>query len=152
MIFFSDKTNYGCGGGNTETAYEYVQSVGGLQLDSAYPYTSYYDETGTCKVDSTKFKITVDEYYSVEGESNMQEHVLGTGPLSVCLAASSWSSYTSGIVSSCDKNVDHCVQVVGVDTDNEYWIVRNSWGTSWGEGGYIYLKTVSITSLKNERW
>ena len=44
-VFFSDKTNYGCSGGNTETAYEYVKSVGGLELDSNYPYTSYYDES-----------------------------------------------------------------------------------------------------------
>jgi C1A family cysteine protease len=71
----------------------------------------------------------------------MINYVLAKGPLSICLAASTWSSYTSGIVSSCDKNVDHCVQVVGVDTDNDYWIVRNSWGTDWGESGYIYLKT-----------
>jgi C1A family cysteine protease len=41
--------------------------------------------------------------------------------------------------------VDHCVQAVGVDTDNDYWIVRNSWGTDWGLSGYIYLKLGSNT-------
>ena len=44
-------------------------------------------------------------------------------------------------MSTCDTNVDHCVQVVGVNLDDGYWIVRNSWGTEWGIDGYIYLKT-----------
>jgi C1A family cysteine protease len=71
----------------------------------------------------------------------MASYVQSTGPLSVCLDASSWSSYTSGIMSSCGDSVDHCVQAVGVypaSTDG-YWKVRNSWGTSWGESGYIRL-------------
>lgn len=141
QIVSCDTTNWGCSGGNTETAYEYIKSTGGLELEASYPYTSYYDVTGTCKSTSSKYKITVSEYYSISGEENMINYVLAKGPLSICVAASTWSSYTSGIVSSCDKNVDHCVQVVGVDTDNDYWIVRNSWGTDWGENGYIYLKT-----------
>lgn len=142
--FRSDVTNYGCNGGNTETAYQYIQKAGGIELESSYPYTSYYDTTGTCSVDGSKFlvsqychcalnlvwefvvcQVTVDEYFSLSGESEMESHMLSTGPISVCLAASTWSSYTSGIVSSCDKNVDHCVQVVGIDTESSYWIVRN---------------------------
>jgi len=143
QIVSCDVTDYGCDGGNTETAYAYVEKAGGIMLDTDYPYTSYYDETGTCDVDSEDFKVTVDSYYTVSGETEMETYVLETGPLSVCLAASTWSTYTSGIISSCDHNVDHCVQVVGVDMDSDYWIVRNSWGTEWGEEGYIYLETGS---------
>ena len=69
------------------------------------------------------------------------DYVLSTGPLSVCLDASEWGSYTSGVMASCGTDVDHCVQVVGVDTENGYWIVRNSWGGHFGDDGYIYLKT-----------
>jgi len=145
QIVSCDVTNYGCNGGNTETAYQYIQKAGGIELESSYPYTSYYDTTGTCSVDGSKFLVTVDEYFSLSGESEMESHMLSTGPISVCLAASTWSSYTSGIVSSCDKNVDHCVQVVGIDTESSYWIVRNSWGTDWGEDGYIYLKSGANT-------
>ena len=144
---WSDVTNFGCNGGNTETAYAYVTKTGGLELESNYPYTSYYDVTGTCAVDGDKFVITVEEYYSISGETDMETHMLSTGPISVCLAASTWSSYTSGIMSSCNNNVDHCVQAVGLDLDNEYWIVRNSWGTDWGEDGYIYLKSVWLLLL-----
>jgi C1A family cysteine protease len=69
----------------------------------------------------------------------MSNYVLSTGPLSVCVDAARWNSYRGGIVTSCGNRVDHCVQAVGVDTSS-HWIVRNSWGTSWGEGGYIWLK------------
>ena len=65
---------------------------------------------------------------------------MGTGPLSVCLDANNWNTYTGGIMKSCGNRVDHCVQAVGVDTGSGgYWKVRNSWGTTWGEGGYIRL-------------
>ena len=141
QIVSCDTNDYGCNGGNTETAYEYIKKTGGLETNAAYPYTSYFDSDGTCKSSSKKYKVTIEEYYTVSGEEDMENYVKSTGPLSICLAASSWSSYQTGIVSSCDDRVDHCVQVVGVNSKDGYWIVRNSWGTEWGEGGYIYLKT-----------
>jgi len=141
QVVSCDKNDYACSGGNTETAYTYIGKTGGLELESVYPYTSYYAKNGHCTSNEDKYKITVQGYHTIDDEDDMEEYVLKKGPLSVCLAASSWSSYQSGVVSSCDKAVDHCVQIVGVDTDNEYWIVRNSWGTEWGDKGYIYLKT-----------
>ena len=137
-----DIANYGCDGGNTETAYEYVEKVGGLQLAKKYEYISgVTEETESCDVDEDKLVITVSKYYTVDNEDDMIDYVLSTGPLSVCLDASDWSSYVEGIVSSCTSVPNHCVQVVGVDTTNNYWKVRNSWGTDWGDEGYIYLKT-----------
>jgi len=129
---------YGCNGGWTEVAYSYVKSAGGIELNSDYPYSSYYGATGTCKATASKFVATVTSYTTISGETNMANYVKATGPLSVCLDASSWNSYTGGIMTSCGNNVDHCVQAVGVDTSS-YWKVRNSWGTSWGESGYIRL-------------
>jgi len=136
-----DSTSQGCNGGWTEHAYDYVKKAGGLELDSAYPYTSYQGTTGTCKADKTKFKLTVSGYTTINGESAMTSFMQGTGPLSVCLDASKWNSYKGGVVTSCGQRVDHCVQAVGVDTaaSEPYWLVRNSWGTSWGEAGYIRL-------------
>ena len=137
-----DISNYGCDGGNTETAYEYVEKVGGLQLAKKYAYISgVTEESESCDVDEDKLVITVSKYYTIDNEDDMIDYVLSTGPLSVCLDASDWSSYVEGIVSSCTSVPNHCVQVVGVDTSNNYWKVRNSWGTDWGEEGYIYLKT-----------
>ena len=133
--------NYGCQGGNTETAYMYVSSAGGLNSVNDYPYSSFYGTTGNCVATTTNYVVTVDGYYAVEGEEDMKNYVLSTGPLSICLDASDWSTYQTGVISSCGTDIDHCVQVVGVNTDEGYWIVRNSWGTSWGQNGFIYLKT-----------
>lgn len=131
---------YGCSGGWTESAYKYVHNAGGIVTDSVYPYTSYQGRTGTCSVDVNQAVIGVTTYYTVSGESNMAAYVQSTGPLSVCLDAESWNSYTGGIMSVCGQSVDHCVQAVGVDASSGgYWKVRNSWGTSWGESGYIRL-------------
>jgi hypothetical protein len=135
----------GCNGGNTEKAFTYAE--GGVELDSDYEYTSGdAGVTGTCSSDSSKYVVKTTGYTSVSssssGESAMATYVSGTGPLSVCVDAEEWSSYTSGVLSTCGTSVDHCVQAVGIDTtaSTPYWKVRNSWGTSWGESGYIRLE------------
>eukprot|EP00349_Pseudokeronopsis_sp_Brazil_P007290 CAMPEP_0202955966 /NCGR_PEP_ID=MMETSP1396-20130829/505_1 /ASSEMBLY_ACC=CAM_ASM_000872 /TAXON_ID= /ORGANISM="Pseudokeronopsis sp., Strain Brazil" /LENGTH=329 /DNA_ID=CAMNT_0049672763 /DNA_START=42 /DNA_END=1031 /DNA_ORIENTATION=- len=131
---------YGCNGGWTEVAYTYVKNAGGIETDADYPYTSYQGVTGQCKFNSDKAVISVSGFTTVSGESNMASYVQSTGPLSVCLDANNWNSYTGGIMTVCGNSVDHCVQAVGVDASTGgYWKVRNSWGTGWGEGGYIRL-------------
>lgn len=120
----------GCSGGWTEVAYSYVHAAGGIEQDSAYPYSSFYGVTGTCAVVPSAEVIAVKGYTKITGETDMANYVLSTGPLSVCLDASTWNTYTGGIMSVCGNQVDHCVQSVGVNTASEggYWIVRNSWG------------------------
>jgi len=147
QIVQCDKTSFGCDGGWTEHAYNYVKTAGGISTEAAYPYTSYYGTTGTCSTSSSSsFVIGVKSYSTINGESSMASYVQKTGPLSVCLDASSWSSYTGGIMTVCGKDIDHCVQAVGVDASTGgYWKVRNSWGTSWGESGYIRLAYGSNT-------
>ncbi len=62
--------------------------------------------------------------------------------------ASAWSAYETGVFNSCNQanpDIDHVVQLVGYGTDpsqGDYWLVRNSWNTMWGESGYIRLKRV----------
>jgi C1A family cysteine protease len=146
-----DTTSYGCNGGWTEHAYKYVKGIGGIETEKDYPYTSGNGVTGKCHADDSKFVIKVNGYTTVHGETNMANYMLSTGPLSVCLDANNWNSYSGGIMKNCGKQVDHCVQAVGVDTGkNGYWKVRNSWGASWGENGYIRLaygeNTCDITS------
>jgi C1A family cysteine protease len=146
QIVQCDTTSSGCNGGWTEHAYNYVKKAGGIEQNSDYPYSSYQGVTGSCKVTASKFVIGVTSYTTISGssasakESNMASYMQKTGPLSVCVDASSWNSYHGGIMTSCGNRVDHCVQAVGVDAStNGYWKVRNSWGTSWGESGYIRL-------------
>jgi len=135
-----DTTSSGCNGGWTERAYNYVKKAGGIETDASYPYTSYQGVTGQCHSSASQFKIGVDSYTTLKDESSMATYVQSTGPLSVCVDASTWNSYKGGIMTSCGNRVDHCVQAVGVDASSSgYWKVRNSWGTSWGESGYIRL-------------
>merc|ERR1712137_1132811 len=74
----------------------------------------------------------------------LMNHLATNGPLSASVAASDWSSYHGGVFDGCDYNgnmvVNHAVTLIGYGTDpaeGDFWLVKNSWGTSWGEGGYI---------------
>lgn len=147
----------GCAGGKPESGYTYAED--GLEQESDYPYTSGdKGVTGTCAADSSKFVVKTTSYTNVASgqsgdEDTMAAYVESTGPLSIVVDASAWSTYTGGIMSTCGQDLDHAVQVVGINTDEGSWKVRNSWGTSWGESGYIRLaygaNTCGITSDAN---
>ena len=134
----------GCNGGEPEAAFKYAER--GLVAESDYPYTSgNKGVTGACEIPATvRVQVKVVGYTNVASgardEPVMAAYVGSTGPLSVVVDASEWSTYTGGVMNTCGSDLDHAVQVVGVDTGHETWKVRNSWGTSWGDQGYIYLK------------
>ena len=133
-----DTVDLGCNGGNSETAYEYVVKNGGISTEEAYPYTSGDGKTGRCKSETSAIKIK--GYTSVKkGEKNLKT-ALNHGPVSICVAADSFQSYSGGILKSCPGRIDHCVQAVGYSTEGNYWIVRNSWNTNWGEDGFIRVE------------
>lgn len=138
QITSCDTRDGGCNGGNTETAYAYIQHAGGLTTEDAYPYTSgAAGKDGKCNKEAPAVKIT--GFTSVEkGEDNLMK-ALNTGPVSICVAAESFQTYSGGILRSCPGSVDHCVQAVGYESTglNKHWLVRNSWNTNWGEDGYI---------------
>jgi hypothetical protein len=138
QITSCDTTSYGCQGGWTEHAYNYVVGAGGIEAESQYPYTSgTFGVTGSCKANSAYFVSKIKGYTAVSaGESNLAV-ALNSGPPSICLCAESFQTYTGGIMTSCCTQVDHCVQAVGYTSN--YWIVKNSWGTSWGEQGFIRI-------------
>ena len=147
QIVSCDTNNLGCNGGNPEGAYDYVKNFGGLETDSSYPYTSGAGSTGTCVA---KFSLLAGGvnipssfiYLSLRTEANVQTYVNTKGPLSICLSATDWNTYKSGIKATCTTDVNHCVQLVGIDTTGPtpYWILRNQWGTGWGELGYMKLQ------------
>jgi C1A family cysteine protease len=138
QITSCDKTDAGCNGGWPYNAYNYVKSAGGIESEGAYPYTSgSTGKTGNCNFDSGKVAISLNGYKSVATGENNLEAALNVGPVSVCVDANSWGSYRGGILSTCGTSVDHCVQAVGYTSD--YWVIRNSWGTSWGENGFMRI-------------
>jgi len=130
---------YGCQGGWMDKAVLWVVSNGGINSETAYPYTSGTGITGTC--DSAKAKVSVAKFSGVitgpTVETQLSAFLTKNGPLSIAVdATDGWQTYHSGIKSACSgRNLDHGVGIVGFG-DN-YWIIRNSWGQSWGEAGYI---------------
>jgi len=134
----------GCGGGFPSGAYQYVEGAGGIEPLSDYPYTAEGGESGSCNFQSGDVVATVTNYNSINGESGLYSQLSSSsgGPVSVCVDASSWQNYQGGVLSSCGTDVDHCVQCTGYNNYGEngaYWIVRNSWGSDWGEQGYIWI-------------
>jgi len=136
-------TYNGCNGGWPHDAYTNgIQKRKGIDSNADYPYN--IAQAGNCKFGATGTAdkpVSNDNGYKSPSKGQLQSMLDSTGPLSVCVAAQSWSSYHSGVMTSCTGSVDHCVQAVGYNSDANppYWIVRNSWGTSWGVQGYIYL-------------
>lgn len=115
--------NDGCSGGWTEFAFSYAMETG-IELDSDYPYTSYDEDVDKCANKDSLGVVQVDSFFVITSEDSMIDYVMETGPLSVCIDSSDWDSYVDGIVSSCGSNVDHCVQLVGVDLGEGSWKVR----------------------------
>merc|ERR1712002_13490 len=140
----------GCYGSIPQLGYTYIQLFGHA-TEEDYPYKSgssmntedcLYDVTDTAPV----VGITGYDTMSNDQEAVMN-HLANVGPLAVAVDASYWGGYSSGVFSGCSfsENIglNHAVQLVGYGTDpaeGDYWIVRNSWGTRWGEDGYIRLQ------------
>ena len=85
-----DTKSYGCNGGSTVDAYQYVRLAGGIELNASYPYNSYSGNTNPCYKDSSKYVVTVDDYHYLEDEHDLKSYVLSTGPVSICVDASTW--------------------------------------------------------------
>jgi C1A family cysteine protease len=143
-----DTVDSGCNGGDAASALQYVIGAGGIDTEADYPYTG---EDGICSLSGSEYgKIT--KYFNAYGtsESTMAANLAKYGPLTIAVDADSWQYYTSGILTAtdCGNDVDHAVVAVGYQLGN-YWNVRNSWGTGWGENGYIRLafgtNTCSLT-------
>jgi len=141
----------GCQGGLMDYAFQYIKSAGGITTEGAYPYTSGSGTRGRCKSPIPAFAATVSSYKDVQSNNALQlQAALQNGPVSIAVEAdqSAWQSYRSGIMDkeSCGVNLDHGVLAVGYDSGAGYWIVKNSWGTVWGEAGYIRLGMTSSNS------
>ena len=148
-----DTEDEGCNGGLMELAFDWLASNdGGIMYESDYPYTG---KQQTCKQDSSKFadmKVTgyvklgegTDTFSPVD-EDEMKEFLYQNGPLAVALNATPLQLYMGGIVDYASwlcgtSGINHAVTLVGYGTGSkDYWIVKNSWGKSWGESGYFRI-------------
>lgn len=154
MIVDCDTLDSGCNGGLMELTFEWMQTNGGIMSMADYPYKG---RKQTCKSDSSKYDpdaVVVgweklgdpDETWSAVDEDEIKEYLYAKGPLAIALNADPLQYYSSGIIDlttrQCDPDgMNHAVTLVGygVSGSTPYWLVRNSWGKSWGESGYFRM-------------
>ena len=152
MIVDCDTLDSGCNGGLMELTFEWIKSNGGIMSMADYPYKG---RKQSCKADKTKYDPDVvvtgweklgdpDETWSPVDEDEIKEYLYAKGPLAIALNADPLQYYSSGIIDlttrQCDPDgMNHAVTLVGygVSGSTPYWLVRNSWGKSWGESGYF---------------
>lgn len=140
----------GCNGGLMDEAFEWVLDNGGIATEEKYPYESYSGTSGSCdtKLEGEEKTVTIDGFADVEpySEAALMEAV-SKQPVSVAIEASAWDFqlYAEGVYngtcSSDPYDINHGVLLVGYGSENgvNYWIVKNSWGSSWGDTGFIRM-------------
>merc|ERR1712151_22149 len=142
----------GCEGATVELAMAYIEQMG-LENDSAVPYLA---SDATCEHPLPSLlqhhhqshkggsKIGLHSWHKLP-ENNALPLMLAVmdGPVAVSVAASPWFVYSGGVFDGCERDsvIDHAVVLFGYGDEgtSKYWSIRNSWGDSWGEGGFIRL-------------
>ena len=133
--------NQGCNGGLMDYAFQYIIDNGGIATEASYPYTAV---DGTCNK-KVKSVATIASFVDVTVNSDQAlMTAIAQQPVSVAVEAdqNSFQFYSGGVMTgACGTNLDHGVLAVGYGTDagQDYYKVKNSWGATWGEEGYIRL-------------
>ena len=138
----------GCNGGLMDNAFEWIEK-NGIASESAYPYTSGKGVRGGCDSSKSALKaVTISSFRDVPADDEVAlKSAVAQGPVSIAIEAdkSAFQLYKAGVLdsSSCGTKLDHGVLIVGYGTDattgKDFWKVKNSWGGTWGEEGYVRL-------------
>jgi len=143
--------NMGCNGGLMDSGFKYIHD-NGVALESQYPYTGTDD---TCAYDSSTAVGTVKSFVDVSAsysDPSQLKAALQNGPVSVAIEADqlAFQGYTGGVITSgCGTKLDHGVLAVGYGEENgeEYFLVKNSWGPSWGASGYVKIGAKNVCGI-----
>ncbi|GAB1222555.1 hypothetical protein ENUP19_0115G0018 [Entamoeba nuttalli] len=131
----------GCNGGTLQASYNYVKS-NGLMEEKDNPYTG---KDGKCLYDKTKTKVSIEGLRTADISDAALTAAIAEAPVGVCIDASqiSFQLYKAGVYDEpkCKKIMNHCVAAVGYGSQDgqDYYIVKNSWGSFWGMDGYILM-------------
>ncbi|GFS28318.1 cathepsin L [Nephila pilipes] len=140
--------NNGCHGGLMDKAFQYIKDNHGIDSEASYPYTQ--QDHNQCFFKKSDIAATCTGFVDLPSgnEEAVKTAVATVGPISIAINASgSFESYESGIFDpqNCIGNVEslnHGVLLVGYGTENgkDYWLIKNSWGASWGINGYMKMR------------
>eukprot|EP00906_Rhabdomonas_costata_P029251 RCo041297 len=148
LVQCSQRNGSSCtAGGEPRLAIAYVIRNHGIPSEASYPYTSGGGWAGPCSEIPAQ-KAPAAQFRELAGltaynEPAIADALVKFGPLFALVDSTQWQYYSSGVSSLCGfTQLTHAVAIVGVGQQGStyYWIVRNSWGTNWGENGYIYLQ------------
>ncbi|XP_058725608.1 ervatamin-B-like [Vicia villosa] len=143
-----DNRNKGCKSGYVDKAFEYVISNNGLALYHEYPYMA---REGTCRSANIRHFGKISGFVRVPSDEQSLLYAVSIQPISVLVVTSpAFHMYGGGIFEGpCQLDAPytsdqwHAVNVIGYGKDSDgtrYWIIKNSWGTNWGENGYMRMK------------
>jgi cysteine peptidase B len=141
-----DTIDSGCQGGLMDNAFTWLLQThnGSIVTEASYPYVSGGGSVPACSMTGTAAGATISSFQNIaSSEATMAAFVYTSGPLSIAVDAESWQTYQGGIMTNCASGqLDHGVLIVGYDQTSTppYWIIKNSWGASWGESGYIRVE------------
>uniref|UniRef100_A0A2C9JEC6 Uncharacterized protein n=1 Tax=Biomphalaria glabrata TaxID=6526 RepID=A0A2C9JEC6_BIOGL len=137
--------NQGCDGGLMTQSFQYIKDNSGIDSEESYPYIGVNQE---CAFKKENVAASDSGYVEIQSgnEQALQQAVVEIGPISAAMVANhdSFLNYKGGIYQEplCnDGTLDHAILIVGYGTENgqDFWLVKNSWGTSWGEKGYFRI-------------
>jgi len=131
----------GCNGGWMGDAMNYVIKNKGIPTEKSYPYRGV---KGSCRRFSTSIGAKIAGVYQLpHNPTTIAAYVAQHNPVSICVDATTWQHYSAGVISGhCGTTCNHAVLIVGYGRAKNvpYWIVKNSWGASWGDKGYVYVE------------
>ena len=132
-------------------AFQYIKTAP-LELESNYPYTSGAGRVSSCNYNKSKGVGTVSAFTDVAHTASQMRAAINMQPVSVAIEADqmAFQSYTSGVITSgCGTNLDHGVLAVGYGTlgGHEFFLVKNSWGPSWGAEGYVKIGAANVCGI-----
>ena len=141
--------NHGCNGGLMDSAFQYAKD-NGMCLETAYPYTAQGGDCQKCEP-----VVTISGCVDVTKNNQVDlKEAVSRGPVSIAIEADTkaFQLYTGGVLTgdACGTNLDHGVLIVGYgdESGTEYWLVKNSWGPTWGDAGYIKIARSDSTNDK----
>jgi KDEL-tailed cysteine endopeptidase len=149
LVDCDDNGDQGCDGGLMDNAFGFIEQNGGIDTENDYPYLAHGSASGCSASREAKHVGTVSGFTDVPTNDEGQLMLaVAKQPVAVAIDANPLQFYDSGVLSDpCGTDLDHGVLVVGYSTDSSdptnpdknYWIVKNSWGESWGEDGFFRL-------------